>query len=259
MDINLIKNRLTAIQSKGKQSEKKEKVEYSTFFWKPEVGKHVIRIIPSKFDSASPFKEIYMHYGFKKYPILSLINWGEKDPIVEFSQELKKTKERDNWTLAKKIEPKMRVFIPVLVRGEEEKGVRLWEVGKNIYEDLLGIASDEDYGDYTSITDGRDFTVEAVKGEVGTNKNATLCTLRIKPKTSAISSDAKLVEKFLNEQPNVLELRKKFTYDELKTILQEWLDPTVEESNGEVKGSPLVAKTAPSDEFSALFEEEEPA
>lgn len=42
---------------------------------------------------------------------------------------------------------------PIVVRGEEEKGVRLWEFGKEIYMQLLGIAEDEDYGDYTDIND----------------------------------------------------------------------------------------------------------
>ena len=56
-----------------------------------------------------------------------------------------------NWQLAKKLDPKMRVFAPVIVRGEEDKGVRPWEFGKEIYMQLLGIAEDEDYGDFTDI------------------------------------------------------------------------------------------------------------
>ncbi len=45
----------------------------------------------------------------------------------------------------------MRVFAPVIVRGEEDKGVRMWEFGKEIYMQLLGIADDEDYGDPTGL------------------------------------------------------------------------------------------------------------
>ncbi len=65
------------------------------------------------------------------------------------------------------LDPKMRVFAPVIVRGEEEKGVRLWEFGKEIYMQLLGIAEDEDYGDFTDISEGRDFTVDVVTGDIG--------------------------------------------------------------------------------------------
>ena len=41
----------------------------------------------------------------------------------------------------------MRIFAQVIVRGEEDKGVRLWEFGKNIYQSLLSLADDPDYGD----------------------------------------------------------------------------------------------------------------
>jgi hypothetical protein len=99
---------------------------------------------------------VFVHYGFSKFPIYALTNWGEKDPIVEFAKSLRNTQEKENWQLAKKLDPKMRVFAPVVVRGEEEKGVRLWEFGKEIYMQCLGIAEDEDYGDFTDISEGRD-------------------------------------------------------------------------------------------------------
>lgn len=223
MDLSLIKQKLAASQNKG-QKKTYEKIDYSKIFWKPKAGKYQIRILPSKFDSSNPFREVYLHYGFSKGPILALSNWNEKDPIVEFAKGLRKSSDKEDWQLAKKIEPKLRYFAPVIVRGEEDKGARLWEFGKLIYEQLLGIASDEDYGDYTDITDGRDFTVEAVEDTVAGRKGIK-CTLRVKPKTSPISEDAKVVEKALNEQPDILSINKKYSFDELKDLLDKWLNP----------------------------------
>ena len=51
----------------------------------------------------------------------------------------------------------MRIFAPVIVRGEEEKGVRLWEFGKEVYQDFLNMATDDEIGDYTDIVAGRDY------------------------------------------------------------------------------------------------------
>ena len=167
MDLSLIKQKLSASQNKG---QKREKVDYSKIFWKPKPGKYQIRILPSEFDKSNPFREVYFHYGFSKGPILALTNWNEKDPIAEFAKNLRKSSDKEDWQLAKKIEPKLRYFVPVLVRGEEAQGARLWEFGKLIYEQLLGIATDEDYGDFTDITDGRDFTVEAVEEVVAGRK-----------------------------------------------------------------------------------------
>jgi len=130
--------------------------------------------------------------------------------------------------LAKKIEPKLRYFVPVLVRGEEAQGARLWEFGKLIYEQLLGIAADEDYGDFTDITDGRDFTIEAVEDVVAGRKGIK-CNIRVKPKTSAISEDAAVVEKALEEQPDILGINKHYSFDELKDLLDKWLNPDSEE------------------------------
>ena len=145
MDISVIKSRLSALQNpRGGQ-----KKDLSQTIWRPSVGKHSVRIVPSVFNKQNPFKEVYMHYGINNRSMMALTNFGEKDPIVEFAQQLRKTSDKENWSLAKKLELKMRVFAPVIVRGEEDKGVRLWEFGKQVYMDLLSIAEDEDVGDYT--------------------------------------------------------------------------------------------------------------
>ena len=60
MDLSLIKNKLDSFQNKG---EKREKIDYTKIFWKPKAGKYQIRIVPSKFNKSTPFREIYFHYG----------------------------------------------------------------------------------------------------------------------------------------------------------------------------------------------------
>lgn len=271
MDINAIKQRLNSLQSTNTPG-KKEKIDYSKVYWKPkEEGKYQIRIVPSKLNPKNPFQEVFVHYGFSKFPIYALTNWGEKDPIVEFAAQLRKTNDRENWVLAKKLDPKMRVFAPVIVRGEEEKGVRLWEFGKEIYMQLLGIAEDEDYGDYTDINDGRDFTVDVVKGDIG-GRQGLKSSIRIKPKTTALSSDASLIQTFLKEQPVLLEIQRKMEFEALKEVLQNWLSP--EDATGEVDEdeeevievtpvkayalkTPLAPKANKADQFDSLFEDED--
>jgi len=245
MDINAIKQRLNSLQSSG---QKKEKVDYSKYYWKPkQEGKYQIRIVPSAINKENPFQEVFVHYGFSKFPIYALTNWGEKDPIVEFAKQLRGTSEKENWQLAKKLDPKMRVFAPVVVRGEEEKGVRLWEFGKEIYMQLLGIAEDEDYGDFTDINDGRDFTVEAVMGDIG-GRQGIKCSIRVKPKTSPLGTDKTQIKSWLSEQPNVLELQKKNTFEDLKSILEKFLNPDAETEDEEEVVAPVkTANAAPKD------------
>jgi hypothetical protein len=222
MDLNLAKQKLAAAQNKG--SQQREKIDYTKIFFKPKPGKYVVRILPNLYDKAWPIREVQFHYGFSKGPILALSNWGESDPISDFAKDLRKSSDREDWQLAKKIEPKSRYFAAVIVRGEEHLGARLWEFGKLTNDQLLGIAADDDYGDFTDITDGRDFTIDAVEDVIAGRKGIK-CNLRIKPKTTSISEDAALVEKVLNEQPDILAINRKYTYEALKDVLTKWLNP----------------------------------
>jgi len=222
MDLNLAKQKLAAAQNKG--SQQREKIDYTKIFFKPKPGKYQVRLLPNKYDKAWPIREVQFHYGFAKGPILALSNWGEADPIADFAKQLRKSSDKEDWQLAKKIEPKYRYFAAVVVRGEEHLGARLWEFGKLTNDQLVGIAADEDYGDFTDITDGRDFTIEATEDIIAGRKGIK-CNLRVKPKTTPISEDAALVEKLLNEQPDILGINRKYTYDALKDILTKWLNP----------------------------------
>ncbi len=279
MDLNAIKNRLSSLNqdAKPKTGEKKD---YTLVYWKPrQEGKFQIRFVPSLLNKNNPFQEIYMHYGVGKYPIVALSNWGEQDPIVDFTKKLRTTSDSENWRLAKKLDPKLRVFAPVIVRGEEDKGVRLFEFSKTIYMELLSIADDEDYGDFTDVAEGFDFVVNASKV---VDRPGFALSLRPKPKQTPLSEDANQVNTWLENQPQLLEERYKYTYDKLKDELQNFIsgnegsedsivsEPAAEFDNdtkNETKEEPKKAfslatqgspKKAKSDEFDDLFEDDLP-
>ena len=235
MDLNKIKNRLDTLNqaSKPKQTEKKD---YTLVYWKPKAeGKYQIRFVPSKLNKDNPFQEIFMHYGVGKYPIVALTNWGEDDPIVEFSKKLRKSSESENWRLAKQLDPKMRVFAPVIVRGEEDKGVRLFEFSKTLYMELLSVADDEDYGDFTDINQGFDFVVTATKVQ---DRPGFGLSVRPKPKQTPLSEDASKITTWLENQPILLEERYKYTYDKLKEELQNFI------AGGEEKEDDIISEPA---------------
>ena len=83
--------------------------------------------------------------------------------------------------------------------------------------------------------------VDGVAGRKGIK-----CTLRIKPKTSPISEDSALVGKALSEQPDILAINRKYTYDQLKDVLQKWLNPEEETTT---ESTPTVAATDDEDDF----------
>ena len=229
MDLSKLKQKLDTLQSKPQGG---QKTDYSLIFWKPTIGKQQIRIVPSAYDANNPFTELKFYYGITNKVMISPANFGEKDPIALFAGKLREGEyNKENYVLAKKLDAKNRIFVPVVVRGEEDKGVRLWQFGKLVYEELLALAVDDEIGDYTDIVGGRDLTVETVGPEAtGTPYNKS--SIRVRMKTSPLSEDATKVETWTNEQPNPKEgLFKLFSFDEMKLALEKWLSPEEVESD----------------------------
>ena len=264
MDLNALKQKLDTLQSKPQGG---QKTDYSLIYWKPTLGKQQVRIVPSAYDATNPFTELKFYYGITNKVMISPANFGEKDPIALFAGKLREGEyNKENYVLAKKLDAKNRIFVPVVVRGEEDKGVRLWQFGKMVYEELLALAVDDEIGDYTDIVGGRDLTVETVGPEAtGTPYNKS--SVRVRLKTSPLSEDASLVEKWTSEQPNPKgDLFKRYSFEDMKSALEKWLSPE-EEDSGEVVTAPVAntptsnfsldtskAKQSKVDQFDSLFD-----
>lgn len=224
MDLNLIKSKLAALNNNGAGD--KEKVDYEKVFWKPGTGKHQIRIVPSFYNPNLPFTELKFHYGVGKYPMVALSNFGKQDPIEEFTKELRKTSDKENWSLAGKLTPKTRIYAPVVVRGEEAHGVRLWGFGKTVYKALLALAEDEDVGDYTDVTGGFDIVVDIAAGNPYPETS-----IRLKPKSTALSTSTDQVETWLKTQPDPKAVFTQYDYDFIKKQLMKYLDPDSDDTS----------------------------
>ena len=224
MDMNAIKNKLNQLQSTSSTKNN---------FWKPEPGKQVVRIVPYKFNKDNPFIELFFHYNLgnnKTY--LSPASFGRPDPVAEFADKLKSTGNKDEWIQGKRLEPKMRTFAPVIVRGQESEGVKFWGFGKTVYQELLGVIADPDYGDITDATNGRDIGIERqTPAEAGNQYGKT--TVRVKPNQTAFTEDAKMLESIFENQSDLTELYTEPTYDELKDALQNYLNPGDSDSDEE--------------------------
>jgi len=247
MDLNALKQKLDTLQQKTPVGGQKR--DYSLTFWRPTVGKQQIRIVPSAHNPKNPFTELKFYYGITNKVMVSPLNWGEKDPIALFAKKLREEYTKENYLLAKKLDAKTRIFVPVIVRGEEDKGVRLWQFGKLIYEELLSLAVDEEIGDYTDIVNGRDLTIETVGPEsTGTQYNKS--SVRVRLKESPLSADATQVEKWKKDQPDPTSEFKRFTFDEMKSALEKWLSP--EDQEGEIISEPAsnFESDAPKSNFS---------
>ena len=250
MDLNAIKNRLNQLQTTNNRTSN---------LWKPSPGSQVLRIVPYKFNKDNPFIELYFHYDLGGKNYLSPISFGRPDPIEEFAQKLKSTGSKDDYRLGRKIEAKMRTYAPVVVRGEENQGVKFWGFGKTVYQELLSIIADPDYGDITDSVSGRDVAVEFKTAEE-TGKSFPSTSIRVKPNQTPITEDASALETITESQKNITDIYQERSYDELTQALNDYLNgdsPAEEETKKEevVKTAPASSydKKETSDAFDDLF------
>ena len=154
MAINLdkMRSKLDKAEGKGKRGD--------SVFWKPQDGEQTIRILPMP--DGDPFREMWFHYnlGENRGFLSPKKNFGEQDPLDTFISKLFNEGTDDSVKMAKNLMARQRFFSPVIVRGEEDKGVRLWGYGKMAYKELLSLVLNPDYGDITDPEMGTDLVIQ---------------------------------------------------------------------------------------------------
>ncbi len=236
MDISKIKDRLNQLQSTTSNKDK---------FFKPQPGKTQIRIVPYKFNKDNPFIELFFHYNLgQNKTYMSPASFGRPDPVEEFAAKLKSTGNKDDWLQGRKYDPTLRTFVPVVVRGAEHEGVRFWGFGKTVYQELLSIIADPDYGDITDPVNGRDVVIERqTPAEAGNQYGKT--TIRVKPNQTTITDDKAQLEGIFNSQVDITELWEEPSYDDLKVALKEYLNPSDDNTETATTSNGVAASTTP--------------
>ena len=230
MDINAIKKRLTQLTSQTNKTSN---------LWKPQPGKNQIRIVPYAHCKENPFIELFFHYEIGQRSYLSPMSFGRPDPIEEFAEKLKAGGNKDDWKLGKKLEAKMRTFVPVIVRGQEKEGVKFWGFGKTVYQELLTFIADPDYGDIADPMNGRDIVVTFKTAEE-TGKAFPSTSIMVKPNQTPITED-KSIAGLVKDQKEITSIYKEMSYEDLTGVLEDWLNPS-ESDEEETKEEATTAK-----------------
>ncbi|OUU74570.1 MAG: hypothetical protein CBC29_07275 [Methylococcaceae bacterium TMED69] len=200
--------------------------------WRPPEGETVsVRILGFTDNDGNPFKERWFYYNIGNNPgLLAPYQFGKPDPINELIQKLKDEGTKESYEMAKKLYPKMRTYAAVVVRGEESEGVKLWAFGKTVYQSLLNIMLDPDYGDITDVYEGHDVKVTCSKPP---GKMYAMTEVMPRPKTTALGTKAQINE-WTSNIPDLDDLYTLKSYEQLETIVNNWLtgDADEESTNG---------------------------
>jgi len=227
VDFEAIRRKLNQLSGQGNKRNS---------MWRPQEGEEVtVRILSFKNDDGLPFTERWFYYNIGNNPgLLAPYQFSKPDPIQDLINKLRDEGTKESYELAKKLYPKPRYYAPVIVRGEEDKGVRVWSFGKMVYQSLLNIMLDEDYGDITDISEGRDVKVICTKAP-----GRMWATTEVRPrgKQSKLSDNNKQIESWVSSIPNLDDMYSLKSNEELEKIINDWLNGDLEESSNESAGT----------------------
>ena len=204
-------------------------------FWRPQDGEQVIRIIPTA--DGDPFKDYWFHYNVGDNPgfLSPKRNFGEDCPLDSFVRNLWQEGTEESKRMAKKLSARQRFFAPVVVRGEEDQGVRVWGFGKQVYENLLGLVLNPEYGDITDPESGTDLVLTYGK-PVGASFPVTNITPR-RRSSQLCPDDPEKCREYLENIPEFEDLfaSSRKTFEEVQAMLDEFLlsDSDPEENSSE--------------------------
>lgn len=227
IDLNKMRQKHSALTNKGGGGS-------NDTFWKPEEGTQTIRIVCPK--DGDPFRDYLFHYRMGADNNTSMISprtFGRTDPIAEFGNQLWNEGTEASKQEARNFFPRMRVFAPVVVRGEEEKGVRIWGFSKTTYESLLNIVLDPEYGDITDPHTGTD-----IRLEYGKKAGQMYPTTELRPfrKASKLAKTDSEIDTILETMPDFNEVFPETTTEDAQKLLDQTLEgATTDTSDGTTK------------------------
>ena len=114
-----------------------------------------------------------------------------------------------------------------------------------VYQNLLGLMLDEDYGDITDPTTGRDIKVVCSKQP---GKKWAMTEVRPRGKESKLSTDTDQASNWLNNIPSLDDIYTCKSYDELAKIVNDWLNEDDDSSDGFEGAGGSTSSSTPSSE-----------
>ena len=229
LDINKIKDRLGKLKNNGKEGNKS--------FWRPSIGSETtIRIVPTS--DGDPFRDFYFHYNVGKDNSGFLCpkkNFGDDCPVCELATKLFREGDEGSIREAKTLFTRQRFFAPVLVRGEEDEGVRIWGFGKTAYETLLRLVLNPEYGDITDVEDGTDLVI-AYDKPPGASFPQTKITPRRRNSPLCEEMDPKQCAELLENIPDFNGLFERKSTQYVASMLDQYLlEDEPEENSSQVE------------------------
>lgn len=223
INLEKVKEKLAHLSGQGKK----------TNLWWPEVGKdYNIRILPwADGNDGQPCKErsFYYNIGGAK-SLLAPVQFGKPDPIQVLITKLRNEGTPASMELAKQFYPKKKFYAPVIIRGEEDQGPKLWSLNKESVTDLLNLILGE-AGDVTDLKEGRDLIIKCTPSGKKFN-NRDVAKISIMPKMMQTpAGTSKQIKEWSAAIPNLDEMYTLLSAEEIEKRVNDHLNGDIQQSS----------------------------
>lgn len=198
-------------------------------FWSPKEGKNVVRILPAAGNMEWFFQPVGRHTmtedGKKTVYCPKFTSEGQLEcPVCDLIDKMK-----HGDTASKAMADQMRArkswWMNIIVRDETEDSAKphIFTPGVKIFDQLLGMVNDPDYGDITDLLEGFDVVIE----RTGTGM-ATEYQVRARRTPSALSEDKNKAQEWMEDSKDLTYVELTEDADEDKALRGDgalWLMP----------------------------------
>jgi len=230
-DIDAIRKKVSQLSQTGEKKKKEENVKLQ--YWKPKMGENVIRFLPYDDGNGQPFQEIgfYNSKQLSERRIVAPYQFGLEDPINTLMTDLRKERQADEvWQVMKQLKVRGSFYAPILVRGEEDKGVQIWEMSQKVVQSIYEILVNEEYADENlfDVHEGFDFSISARdSGKTFNGYVVKDLTVIPKRKASPALKTRKACDELVASIPNIREIYEGFCMgaEKLSELVNNMLNP----------------------------------
>lgn len=145
-----------------------------------------LRILPTGEDNdfCAEITSFYLGNSKELGDVLSPSTFGEPCALMETYNELKNSEDEDDMEIAKKLVPRQKYVIPVIMykdakgtQVDTENSKRLFQIAPSVYNALIDLYLDEDeWGDMTDPKKGYDVKITRTgKGKLDTKYTVSAC------------------------------------------------------------------------------------
>jgi hypothetical protein len=206
-NLDSIKQKINELSGNTKSGEQKTKINWAKF----DIGTYDIRFVPVLDVNGNALSQPFFEVAYydnkelseKRFPSPS--QFGMPDPLKEVAMELAKDRSKEAWLVRKKLTPKERYYAPIVIRGQEEKGLQIWELSPKLCKDIYAILVHPDYAEENmfSLESGYDFTLTvAATDKVFNGYPVKEFKLQPRRKASKLLPKKEQVDAALKQMPN---------------------------------------------------------